>query len=293
MDELAVQFLKTYQVWHHRRLLVSLTKQPSRELALIKRSLEVDSKNYHTWSYRQWLLSSFYGARENGREQDDDVRGETIEAGEVWDAELDFVDTMLAQDVRNNSAWHHRFFVVFHSGGTENEAEKERIFKRELMLVTFFLSTTIIHSVHTSYAKQSISLAPSNPSAWNYLRGILTHTGTPFVTVEVFVKPYTLAANFASDAEKRDIVDLDNPPPSAEADLPCIQAMEFLADIFETQGASELEKDKTEKAVEVTFPFLRWAGSLTIFLSSYGRNLQMNMIQSARSTDFSLSLFVP
>ena len=90
---------------------------------------------------------------ENGREQDDDVRGETIEAGEVWDAELDFVDTTLAQDVRNNSAWHHRFFVVFHSGGTENEAEKERIFKRELMLVTFCLSTTIIHSVHTSCAK--------------------------------------------------------------------------------------------------------------------------------------------
>ena len=133
MDELAVQFLKTYQVWHHRRLLVSLTKQPSRELALIKRSLEVDSKNYHTWSYRQWLLSSFYGADENGREQGDDDAGEAIEAAGVWDAELDFVDTMLAQDVRNNSAWHHRFFVVFHSGGTENEAEKERIFKRELM----------------------------------------------------------------------------------------------------------------------------------------------------------------
>ena len=71
--------------------------------------------------------------------------------------------------------------------------------------------------------------------------------------VEAFVKPY---ANSASDAEKRDIVDLDNPPPSAEAELPCVQALEFLADIFEAQGASEPDKEKTEKAVEVILTFL-------------------------------------
>jgi len=78
------------------------------------------------------------------------------------------------------------------------------------------------------------------------------------VNVEAFVKPYTIPA---SDVEIRDIVDLDNPPPSAEAELPCIQALEFLADIFETQGASEPDKEKTEKAVEVILTFLRpeWA----------------------------------
>jgi len=116
----------------------------------------------------------------------------------------------------------------------EREGEKERILKRELI-----------------YAKQSISLAPSNASAWNYLRGLLTHTGTPFATVEVFVKPYTLASDSAAETEKRDIVDLDNPPPAAEAELPCVQALEFLADICEAQGASQREKEKTEKAVEI------------------------------------------
>jgi protein farnesyltransferase/geranylgeranyltransferase type-1 subunit alpha len=73
--------------------------------------------------------------------------------------------------------------------------------------------------------------------------------------VEAFVKPYTLAPGSVTDAEKRDIVDLDNPPPSAEAELPCVQALEFLADIFEAQGAAQQEKEKTEKAVEVCFGF--------------------------------------
>jgi protein farnesyltransferase/geranylgeranyltransferase type-1 subunit alpha len=69
--------------------------------------------------------------------------------------------------------------------------------------------------------------------------------------VEAFVKPYTLGPGPAADVEKTEIVDLDNPPPTAEAELPCVQALEFLADIFEAQGAAQREKEKTEKAVEV------------------------------------------
>lgn len=94
--------------------------------------------------------------------------------------------------------------------------------------------------------KQSISLAPSNPSSWNYLRGILTHTGTPFSSVKDFVSLYA----YPRDAsEKRDIVDLDNPPPSDEAELPCVQAMEFLTDIWEAEKTLQ----SIEKAVEVGF----------------------------------------
>ena len=95
MDELAVKYLKSYQVWHHRRLLVTLMRKPRPELTFITRSLAEDSKNYHTWSYRQWLLVYFK------------------EDESLWTGELDFVDEMLGQDVRNNSAWHHRFFVVW------------------------------------------------------------------------------------------------------------------------------------------------------------------------------------
>ena len=39
--------------------------------------------------------------------------------------------------------------------------------------------------------KEKIALAPNNSSAWNYLRGALEHTGTPFATLAPFVEPYT------------------------------------------------------------------------------------------------------
>ncbi|TFK38160.1 hypothetical protein BDQ12DRAFT_684064 [Crucibulum laeve] len=208
MDELAVKYLKTYQVWHHRRLLLAHTRKPAPELEFIARSLGVDAKNYHTWSYRQWLLAYF-------NDEDD-----------LWRGELDFVDAMLTQDVRNNSAWHHRFFVVWGCGVREGEEDRGRILKREL-----------------TYVKQNISLAPNNPSAWNYLRGVLDHNQVLYSIVFPFVRLYTVPFN----SERTDIVDLENPPPDKDANLPCPAAIEFLADVYE----QDKNKESTLQAVEL------------------------------------------
>jgi protein farnesyltransferase/geranylgeranyltransferase type-1 subunit alpha len=97
----------------HRRLIVTQTREPAPELAFIGKSLEVDSKNYHTWSYRQWLLAYF----------NDD---------KLWSGELEFVEAKLKSDLRNNSAWHHRFFVTFQSGIRTGEEDRDATVKREL-----------------------------------------------------------------------------------------------------------------------------------------------------------------
>ncbi|KAJ7240501.1 hypothetical protein C8J57DRAFT_1371020 [Mycena rebaudengoi] len=200
MDELADKYLKTYQVWHHRRLLLGRTRRPAPELAFIARALRKDEKNYHTWAHRQWVLAFFNEAA-------------------LWAGELDFVDQMLGGDVRNNSAWHHRFFVVFQAGVREGEEDRERVVRRELI-----------------YVKQNISLAPNNASAWNYLRGVLEHNRLPYSTVAAFVQPYTVP----HDGARTDIVDLETPPPGPGADLPCAAAIEFLADIHEEAGGERI-----------------------------------------------------
>ena len=37
--------------------------------------------------------------------------------GELWDQELEYVDSLLLDDPRNNSAWNQRYFVVFSTTG--------------------------------------------------------------------------------------------------------------------------------------------------------------------------------
>jgi len=218
MDELAVKFLKTYQVWHHRRLLVTLTRKASQELAFIKRGLEVDEKNYHTWSYRQWILAHFGGPGGVPDEIQDGVDNS------LWEGELDFIESMLIRDIRNNSAWHHRFFVVWGCGIREGEEDRAHVFKREL-----------------TYVKQSISLVPNNPAAWNYLRGIFQHTARPFASIKDFIWPYAIPSSepISPINGSRDIVDLENPPPCEAAELPVPAAIEFMADIWEKEGTKE------------------------------------------------------
>lgn len=69
----------------------------------------------------------------------------------AYDQELAFVDTSLRADVRNNSAWNHRFFVLNKTNALSN-----------------------VETVETEceYALNLMILAPGNESAWNYLLGL-------------------------------------------------------------------------------------------------------------------------
>ena len=239
MDELAVKFLKTYQVWHHRRLLVSITRKAKQELAFIQKGLKVDEKNYHTWSYRQWILAHFGGT--GNTTITSTTRSTTSDENQLdnslWEGELDFIESMLISDIRNNSAWHHRFFVVWACGIREGEENRAHVLKREL-----------------TYVKHSISIVPNNPAAWNYLRGILQHNAQPFSSIKDFIILYTTIPSPSplSPGSDRNVVDLDNPPPAEGAELPVPAAIEFMADIWEKEGT----KEGLDKASKVRWNFL-------------------------------------
>jgi protein farnesyltransferase/geranylgeranyltransferase type-1 subunit alpha len=75
--------------------------------------LERDEKNYHVWSYRQWLVKRF------------DLFANP--------EELQWTESMIDADVRNNSAWNHRYYLVI--GSREGKAPSEDVTKREIEYV--------------------------------------------------------------------------------------------------------------------------------------------------------------
>ncbi|ORZ03958.1 prenyltransferase alpha subunit repeat protein [Syncephalastrum racemosum] len=95
INEIASEQAKSYQIWHHRQVVVDKLGDGSGELAFINAIIDEDSKNYHAWSYRQWVVTRF----------------------DYWDKELLYTDDLLVFDVRNNSAWNHRHFVLFNRPG--------------------------------------------------------------------------------------------------------------------------------------------------------------------------------
>ncbi|KAG0238265.1 CAAX geranylgeranyltransferase alpha subunit [Actinomortierella wolfii] len=117
-----------------------------KELDFIAEALREDSKNYHAWSYRQWVLRHF------GH-------------GPWWNEELSYIDDLVTVDIRNNSAWNQRFYVV-----TEGpEGLTEDVVKREI-----------------EYAKSKINRTPNNESPWVYLTGILNKAKLPVSEIKEF-----------------------------------------------------------------------------------------------------------
>ncbi|GAA6024317.1 hypothetical protein JCM11491_005984 [Sporobolomyces phaffii] len=199
LDAMVKSHLKSYQVWQHRRTIVLALDDPSRELDFTAKALSFDAKNYHTWAYRQFILCHFYSDAETPSPSESSMKEER---DKVWRDELAFVERLLKEDIRNNSAWNQRFFVAFESrmGGDRRDVAEREI----------------------QFAKTQLAISPNNPSAWNYLRGVLTRASIPMSTVLPFVLPLAL--------NTPDSMPPNEPPVSHLAQLPAWLAIEFLAD---------------------------------------------------------------
>ncbi|KIW26442.1 uncharacterized protein PV07_09536 [Cladophialophora immunda] len=206
--------LKNYQIWHHRQLLVSLLPTfPANEPEFITHILSFDAKNYHVWTYRQWLCRRF----------PDPLL--------TTDAELRAVDALIHEDVRNNSAWNHRYFVCF---GAEELAAIENSPGggiRKDVLASGGGGLVVDEDVvarEVNYAKDHIAAAPQNPSPWNYLRGVLKRAAIPVTDLQVFCEGFV-------GGKDADLL-------SDSGAVRSSHAIDWLADIYRLDGKVERSK---------------------------------------------------
>lgn len=182
LDDLAHRNMKSYQVWQHRRLIVSELGEPGRELEFVKENLDKDAKNYHTWGYRQWVLAHFGGLSLALSPSSTSALAGSKGAGdypELWDGEEAYVDQLLQEDVRNNSAWNHRWFVNFSRFGLTGSSS---------LPSSSLVGTEMIEKLQKkvgfekAYTRSSLLNCPNNASAWTYLRALHTALPAPLST---------------------------------------------------------------------------------------------------------------
>ncbi|KAL4774367.1 CaaX farnesyltransferase alpha subunit [Aspergillus nidulans var. acristatus] len=213
LNGVSLKYLKNYQIWHHRQVIMSSREHfpslPPREMDFLMEMFAQDSKNYHVWTYRHWLVRHF----------------------ELWDSprELADVNSLLNSDVRNNSAWNHRYMLRFGPRSNEPDAgmvntdgppaEKGRLAVVDEDLVDEELR----------YAQDQILRAPENRSPWSYARGVLRAASRALSEWTEFAKKFVV--------DKRDdqgqIVDVS---------VKSSHAVEWLADVYadaEENGRAE------------------------------------------------------
>ncbi|KAK3299327.1 uncharacterized protein B0H64DRAFT_388104 [Chaetomium fimeti] len=207
LNGVALENLKNYQIWHHRHLLVEnyhplIAADPSAvaefaaaERSFLQKILAEDTKNYHVWSYRSYLVGKF----------------NLFNDGE----ELAAIEAMIDDDVRNNSAWSHRFFLGFSNpdyatpGSAATEADPG--------------VPAVVIDREVEYARDKIRLAPQNQSGWNYLRGVLVKGGRKLATVEEFASGFVKGLGEGEEAE----------------DVQSTHALDLLAEIYAEKGDRE------------------------------------------------------
>lgn len=222
---------------------------PPTELPFLARMFAQDAKNYHVWSYRQWLVRHFA----------------------LWDTELPYIDDLLRDDVRNNSAWNHRWFVVFcrnadpatysivkdevpskatatstpaaaaAAGGGGGEKEGETTSSSSLEIDPEIIDREI------AYAKSAIQLAPQNQSSWTYLRGILrrrashpnsSSSDSDSGSNSKFLSPLKTFAEGFADLTRED-------------EIRSSHALDFLADAYAEEEEVEGGKERAGRALEL------------------------------------------
>ncbi|KXX73325.1 Protein farnesyltransferase/geranylgeranyltransferase type-1 subunit alpha [Madurella mycetomatis] len=207
LNQIALENLKNYQIWHHRHLLVenyypAIADDPDAvarftvsEREFLQKILAMDTKNYHVWSYRSYLVGKL---RAWGSEE-----------------ERQAIEAMIDHDVRNNSAWSHRFFLVFSNpehattgvGATQPDPKvPQAIIDREI-----------------EYTMEKIRLAPQNQSGWNYLRGVLVKGGRKLASVEKFASEFVKGLGEGEETE----------------DVQSTHALDLLAEIYVEKGDKE------------------------------------------------------
>jgi protein farnesyltransferase/geranylgeranyltransferase type-1 subunit alpha len=129
---------------------------PTKEPDFLMQMFAQDSKNYHVWTYRHWLVRRF----------------------ELWDLprELEDVDALLKADVRNNSAWNHRYMLRFGPRAGEPDGgmvSAGAIGKKPSEAGVCGVVDEELVDSELEVAKNAIVRAPENRSPWWYARGVL------------------------------------------------------------------------------------------------------------------------
>lgn len=230
---------KNYQIWYHRRALLEVlctlvTERAAKEISLSSLSspptttlspsfvmqayyqkeldysqtvIQADSKNYHAWSHRQWVvqqLSQLHRQNKDNNDKDDNNDNNNNDNKDdkndnnkddkndnnndkndndnvIWIQEQGYTDVLIQMDPRNNSAWNHRWFVI-HRGQQpqpqqpqpqQQQQQEEEQPPEEGIVTRGYRLDLATAKQEAEYALQGARLDPFNESPWRYLIAIL------------------------------------------------------------------------------------------------------------------------
>ncbi|GAA6038431.1 hypothetical protein JCM8097_007647 [Rhodosporidiobolus ruineniae] len=158
---------KNYSVWEHRKWVLETMPDADwgMEIKMVELYLEKDGRNFHSWDYRRYLISSILSLPPSA-DRTEPLPNPTTES------ELAFTTRKISANFSNFSAWHYRTKLLAKmwqekGWGPEQRERLEKV-DEEFELV-----------------KQAVWSDPNDQSAWLYHRWLVGDGTIPIVRREV------------------------------------------------------------------------------------------------------------
>ncbi|KAK6360148.1 Rab geranylgeranyltransferase [Orbilia blumenaviensis] len=119
------KFPKCYWIWNYRLFilqtaseklsLVTALKLWKAEMGLVNKMLSRDSRNFHGWGYRRYLVQSIEKLQEQQRSEEKEEKSsgkDDDEEESLVEQEFAYTTAMYGKDLSNFSAWHNRSKLI-------------------------------------------------------------------------------------------------------------------------------------------------------------------------------------
>jgi len=175
---LLLKFPKCYWIWNHRYWLLRQTtallsqetahKYWTQELGLVGKMLGRDSRNFHGWNYRRFVILGLENLIEtknalSNDTQSNDANGEVVRQEQsITESEFTYTTKMIMSNLSNFSAWHNRSKLIprLLDERKANAEQRRKMFDEEL-----------------AFIQQGVFTDPYDQSLWYYHHFLFSELG--------------------------------------------------------------------------------------------------------------------
>lgn len=154
---------KCYWIWNHRKWALQTIPEPNwkQEFYLVSKMLELDSRNFHGWNYRRYVVAKM----------------EEISQKTLTKQEFDFTTEKINQNFSNFSAWHNRTKLLpkLMKEQQASAAQRSTMVEREFGMI-----------------QNAIYTEPNDQSGWLYHRWLVGHDVYPISILDIYMKAGTI-----------------------------------------------------------------------------------------------------
>ncbi|PWY87273.1 geranylgeranyl transferase type II alpha subunit [Aspergillus sclerotioniger CBS 115572] len=173
---------KCYWIWNYRTWLLDEAKRLlpvpvaqkfwQEELALVGKMLSLDSRNFHGWGYRHFVVETLR-----------ELKSEEQEGKQMTQTEFEYAKKMIGANLSNFSAWHYRTKLIQRllSENAASDEERKKMLDDELDLIhralcdpydqsLWFYHQNLMCTFDPSVADQTLAPKLSDAERLDYLR---------------------------------------------------------------------------------------------------------------------------